>query len=459
MHSTMRRAAFAAALPAVIWCARAAAQEHQGHAADTTQSTAMPGHMFTLDLGAGWRLLGMAQAFPAVTTGFGSGANDNVTQTELYATQPAVMFNVESPRSRVVLRTTLNFEGVTQGDGELTFGGWGEGFIDRRHPHTLLHEAMVSVNMWDVAGGSLSLSAGRGFAPFGTDDPMSRPVMKYPTNHHLSQILERYTVTVAYRNDGWSLEAGMFDGTEPTGPYDFGNFSSFNSWSGRLTRRFGGSGPMAPWEVSASYGSVVEVHDDEDRESRLANAYIRHARQYGFGTLYSLIEASVSDPAGSDDDGYYAVLGEVQVTRGRHRPYARLEIATRPEYERAGAAGTDGFFRYDHDAHATGATRWVITSVGYGYEWTRLPYSARPFIELQHNNAANARGAVAATDLFGTTSFFTLSAGVRLFIGDGPMRMGSYGILDAMTDHGRMMDGAMTNGGMMHHGMEDDSHD
>jgi hypothetical protein len=218
--------------------------------------------MTELSLGRGWRALGMAQVFPIVTTGFGADAVDRVTDTELYATQPAVMFNIESPGSRFVLRTTLNFEGVTQPDGELTFGGWGEGFIDRRHPHTLLHEAMLSVNFDDVGGGALSVSAGKGFAPYGTDDPMSRPVVKYPTNHHLSQVLERYLVSVAWLRSGLSVEAGIFDGTEPTGAYDFDNFRHFpNSWSARLTGRFGGV--QAPWELSVSYAHVVEVHHDE----------------------------------------------------------------------------------------------------------------------------------------------------------------------------------------------------
>jgi hypothetical protein len=452
MHLPFMRAALAAALTVIGAFTSVGAQEHPGHAApaDTVQAPAMAGHMFRAGLGAGWYLLGMAQVIPALTTGFGSAASDDVTQTELYATQPALMFNIESPHSRVVLRTTLNLEGVTQSDGELTFGAWGEGFIDRRHPHTLLHEAMLSVNVWQAAGGALSVSAGRGFAPFGTDDPMSRPVMKYPTNHHLSQILERYTVNVAYRNAGWSIEAGAFDGTEPTGPYDLGNFSTINSWSGRLTRRFGGSTTPAPWEVSASYARVAEVHDDGERSTHLANAHVRHERQYGFGTVYSLVEASFSEPIDSDEEGYYAVLGEVRLSRGRHRPYARLEVATRPEYEREGPTGSDGFFRYDHDAHPHAATRWVITSIGYGYEATRLPYSVRPFVELQHNNAANASGAVAASELFGTTSFFSLTAGARLFIGGGPMRMGSYGVLDAMTEHGRMMGGAMAEGMMDH---------
>ncbi|MBR9989277.1 MAG: hypothetical protein KFH98_05935 [Gemmatimonadetes bacterium] len=458
MHAFMKRVAIAAALPVIVATARADAQEHTGHAArpDTSHSS-VTDHMFTRDLGAGWRILGMAQVFPAVSSGFGSGASDDVTQTEAYATQPAAMFNIESPGSRVVLRTTLNFEGVTQPDGELTFGGWGEGFIDRRHPHTLLHEAMLSVNLPDVAGGSMSVSAGRGFAPYGTDDPMSRPVVKYPTNHHLSQILERYTVNAVYLNRGWSVEAGAFDGAEPEGPYDFGNFSGFNSWSGRVTHRFGGTGVAAPWEVSASFAHVVETHDGEESASRLANAFVRHERSYSFGKLYSLIEASLSDPREAGDEGYFSVLGEVQLTRGRHQPYARVEVATRPEYERDGAPGTDGFFRYDHDAHAHAATRWVITSAGYGYEATRLPYSARPFIELQHNNAANARGDVSATELFGTTSFFSVTAGLRLFIGGGPMRMGSYGVLDAMTTHGAMMHDGMSHDGTMD-GMDHTNH-
>jgi hypothetical protein len=36
--------------------------------------------------------------------------------------------------------------------------------------------------------------------------------------------------------------------------------------------------------------------------------------------------------------------------------------------------------------------------------------------------------------LFGTTRFFSLTAGARLYFGGGPMRMGSYGVLDAMSE-------------------------
>ena len=393
----------------------------------------MSHRMWMQPLGGGWTLMGMAQAFPIVSTSFDADEGSPLDKTEVYLTQPAVMFNVESPGSRVALRTTLNFEGITQQDGELTFGGWGEGFLDKRHPHTLLHELMLSVNFWDVAGGALSISAGKGFAPYGTDDPMARPAVKYPTNHHLSQILERWTVNGVWIHSGWSLEAGVFGGSEPEGPYDLSNIESFgDSWSARVARRFGGGfGPMAATELSASFGRVREVHHDEAVVTKLYNAALRHERMYSFGTLYGLVEGSMNEPG--EDEGYFSVLGETKLSVGPHRPYYRIEYATRPEYPREGAPGSQEFFRYDHDSHAIGATRWLINAVGYGYELTGYPVSARPFVEVQHNRVSAERGGIDPQDLFGARSFWGLSAGFRVFLGGYPMRMGSYGVLDAMT--------------------------
>jgi hypothetical protein len=411
---------------------RAAALPAQAHDPHVVASPV--GHeMYMRTLPNGLHIMGMLQLIPALTAGLSADANDAISGSELYLTQPALMFNLESPGSRVVLRTTLNFEGVTQEDGELTPGAWGEGFIDRRHPHTLLHEAMLSFNFWDVAGGALSLSAGKGFAPFGTDDPMARPVVKYPTNHHLSQILERWTVNASYLRSGWSIEAGTFGGTEPDGPYDFSNIESFpNSWSARVARRFEGSGTLAAWELSASWGHVVEEHDDAERGTRLLNAAVRHEHEHGWGGMYFLVEASHADP--DFDANWWSLLGEGQLEIRGHHPYGRLELATRPEYQRGGAPGTDDAFRYDHDAEPTGATRWFIATGGYEYQASTYPLGALPFIELQFANAANHRGDVSARELFGTTRLWTLTAGARLYFGGGPMRMGSYGVLDAMTD-------------------------
>lgn len=406
---------------------------HAAHAAGAAPSQQGGHDMWMRPLGGGWMAMGMAQAYPIRTTSLGAEEGSSLDVSELYLTQPAIMFNLESPGSRFTIRTTLNFEGITLEGGEVTFGGWGEGFIDRRHPHTLLHELMLSANLWNVAGGDLSISAGKGFAPYGTDDPMSRPAVKYPTNHHLSQILERWTVNGIYLNAGWSLEAGLFGGGEPEGPYDFSNIESFgDSWSARVARRFGdGYGPTAETELSASFGRVREVHHEEAVVTKLYNAAVRHERAYGFGTLYGLVEVSKSEP--QEDEGYFSILGETQLTRGAHRPYYRIEYATRPEYEREGAPGTEGFFRYDHDSHAIGATRWLINTIGYGYDLTGYPVSARPFVEFQHNVVRPERGDIQPEALFGKRSFWGVSAGFRIFLGGNPMRMGSYGILDAMT--------------------------
>jgi len=388
--------------------------------------------MLMAPLGGGWRLLGMAQAFSMVTAVAPRDPDSPIHDTESYVTQPAAMVNLEGPGSRAVVRATLNLEALTQPQGEYTFGGWGEGYIDRRHPHTVLHEAMLSLNLWKAAGGAASLSAGKGFAPYGTDDPMSRPVAKYPTNHHLSQLLERWTLNGAWLRGGWSVEAAVFGGDEPDGPWDLGNVSSFgNSFSARVIRRFGGTGTTAPWELGASAASVAESHHGETERTRLYNASVRHSQPHRFGGIYALAEASMSDP--EEGDGVWSLLAETQVRIARHRPYARVEYATRPEYARQGALRTPGIYRYDHDAEPIGATRWLIGSLGYEFDLSGGGVATRPFVEVQRNHVSPERGEVEPRLLFGSDGFWTVSAGFRLFFGGGPMRMGSYGVLDDMT--------------------------
>jgi hypothetical protein len=427
---------------ALIGCAALSALSDAA-SAQTQTDMEMP----TLALGGGWTLTGMAQAFPVVTFG-APGADDAnpLRRTLFYVTQPAVMANLESAGQQIVLRTTLNFEGLTQEDGELTFGGWGEGFIDSRHPHTLLHELMLSVNLWEVGGGAVSLSAGKGFAPYGTSDPMARPGLKYPTNHHLSQILERWTVNATWLLDRWSVEAGLFGGQEPHGPYDFSNIESFgDSWSVRVARRFGaGSGPAAEWEASASFASVTEYAHTVAETTRLMNGALRHSAPIGSGHVYGLVEGSVSFL--EDHEEFFSFLGEARYQRSGHQPYARVEYARRPEYAREGPAGQDAFFHYEHEEDPVGATRWLITTAAYAYDLTGTPWGLRPFVEVQHHQVAGDGGGIAAADLYGDTSFWAVTMGARVFLGGGPMRMGSYGVLDAMTAMSREM-GAM---GMEH---------
>lgn len=409
--------------------------DHRPHEAEEDRPTH---EMWMAPLPGGGHLMGMAHVFPSVTFAAPFSSDSPLSRNQLVFPHAAVMANLESSRSRWVLRIMPNFEGLTLPDGEVTLGGWGEGFIDARHPHTLLHEAMLSFNWWEAPGGALSLSAGRGFAPYGTGDPMYRPALKYPTNHHLSQILERWTVNVSYLSDaGLGVEFGIFDGDEPEDWLDLGNYGNFgNSWSGRISWRFGEiEGITSPWEISGSYGRVRETHGGHEDLTVLYNVALRHQASHPVGSLYGLVEASMSEP--EDGEGYFSVLGEMQGRlgpRGRHAPFVRLEYATRPEYPREASSG-DGFFRYDHDDHALGATRWLVSSAGYSQEWTTLPFSARPFVEVNHHRIRPERGpvAVAPETLFAGNSFWSVSAGFRVFLGGGPMRMGTYGALDPMT--------------------------
>lgn len=422
------------------------AQDHDHHEESEDEKEAVPEHvsvpqylntgeheMWMVPLGDDWHLMAMGQIYPVVT--FGTPFNDDsaLQRTRVYPSQSNVMANLESPGSRVVLRTTINLEGLTIPDGETTYGGWGEGFIDSRHPHTLLHEAMLSVNVWDAGPGSFSLSAGKGFATYGVDDPMGRPVHKFPTNHHLSQILERFLISGTYLVDGWNLEASVFGGDEPEGPYDLSNITPFgNSWAVRVGRRFGeGFGTLASWEATASYAQVRETHGAATELTELFNVGLRHAARYDVGDVYALAEGSISAP--DHEDGYFALLGETLVQRGRHQPYYRIEYASRPEYTREGASGTPEFFYYEHDDHPIGSTRWLINSVGYAYTLGRFPAVFRPFVEVQHHAVMEGRGGIEPETLFGTGTFWSLSAGFRLFFGGDQMRMGTYGILDPMT--------------------------
>ena len=379
----------------------------------------MTSNMLMVHVGSA-TLMSMAQAFPIYS------------EKHFYVTQPAIMSNFSSKNYRTVFRSTLNFEPYTQRHGEISYGAWGESYIDKRHPHTLLHELMLSYNLGDANKG-FSLSAGKGFAPYGTDDPMSRPVVKYPTNHHLSQILERWVVEGIYAYKQWGVEAGLFDGTEPSGPFDLENFHHFgNSWSVRVTHRVGE--PMMrtwPWELSASYGSVKEVHETDTRSRTLQNVAVRHEHDHGNVHMFALAEASRSHSL--EEGTLFSILGEGSLGFARSTPYGRVEYARRPEWPRQGVRGEDDFFRYNHDDWPTGATRWLILTAGYGYSLGTDRISPRPFVEVQHNSIGTDVGGIDPRTLYGKRSFWSISLGMRIFIGGESMRMGTYGVFDPMT--------------------------
>ncbi|HET7042080.1 MAG TPA: hypothetical protein VFI13_08665, partial [Gemmatimonadales bacterium] len=82
-----------------------------------------------------------AQAIPLLTRV--SHAPGDRTLSEFALVQPAVMLEWRSPNTqhatpntRFSFHLTLDGEGLTIPDGELAPGDYGEGFYDRRHPHT-----------------------------------------------------------------------------------------------------------------------------------------------------------------------------------------------------------------------------------------------------------------------------------------------------------------------------------
>ncbi len=461
----------AALLVALPTAGSGQAMDHDGGHHDARDGASSHDHdMLDLTFAGGWSLRGMGQLFPIATL---TRANDRspLEEEQFRVSQPVGMFNITSPGGRLSLRVTPNLEGVTMESGESTLGAWGEGFIDRRHPHTFLHEAMLSLYFGE-GDRAFSISGGKGFAPFGTEDPMSRPVLKYPTNHHLSQILERFTLNGIALLGPWSFEAGIFGGSEPEDAWDLSNYDSFgDSWSARVTRRFGEETRPGAWatELSASFGMVNHAHGDDhgddhlhggvlrgsdrigraglriaaaDHEhadgdepgTRLANVAARWDRTTEAGRFYALIEASASWEE-ERGDGYTSILAELLWNRGRHSPYARLEFATRPEYTRQGGIGED-FFRYDHDADPIGATRWTLATLGYGWTARAGGISVRPFVELQWAAVEPFRGGIEPAGLFSDDRLTALSIGTRIYLGGDPMRMGNYGVLDPMTRMG-----------------------
>ena len=76
------------------------------------------------------------------------------TLAELRVVQPMVSGQVGTDDGRWSLLATVNFEGATLEDGELAPGDWGEGYMDRRHPHTWVHELMGIVSVPEAVAGT-----------------------------------------------------------------------------------------------------------------------------------------------------------------------------------------------------------------------------------------------------------------------------------------------------------------
>ncbi|MBP9202240.1 MAG: hypothetical protein KBF47_19625 [Gemmatimonadales bacterium] len=357
--------------------------------------------------------------------------------TEGRLVQPLLMAHATLLGGRLRALGTLDLEGWTMPGGELTPGGWGEGFNDRRHPHTYAHELMVSAV--DILGrrdgaARLSVSVGKGFAPFGSDDPMSRPTLRYPVNHHLAQVLERAVAIAGVRAGPVLLEGALFNGDEPERPGQWPKWDRFgDSWSARLTLL------ATPWlELSASR---AKVHSPEHRPGAGTDAWKWHAaarvsREAGGGRLYALAEWARTEEA----DGFFVfrtVLAEAEWRRGPHRPYYRFERSDRPEDLRE----LDLFrsVRPHLENAILGTTRFTLHTLGYGFERRAGlgQLALQPFVEATFGRAQPTMGGVLTPEiLYGTSRVRAVTAGLRLSWGLEGHRMGRYGgLLEPSTSH------------------------
>jgi len=350
----------------------------------------------------------------------------NRTLGELRIVQPVVMLHAGALGDHLRLLAAVNLEKWTIPNGELAPGSWGESFVDRRHPHTVVHELMLSAP--DLLGRldgaiELFLAAGKGFVPFGTDDPMSRPVVRFPVNHHLSQVLERAVAIAGVRAGPVTLEGAFFNGDEPISPGSWPAWDRFgDSWAARLTLS-----PLREGGLEVQ-GSYAWIKSPENRPGAgLDDAKTSVSGRWKRGPTYAMIEwarTSVSH----DVFIYRSVLAEAAWSHGRHRPYVRFERTERPEEERV----FGNRFRTRRplfENSILGVTRWTIVTVGDAVDLTpRGPVRVSPYAEASFVGIVKVGGGVFdPAPWYGRERGFAMSIGVRLGGGMAMPRMGRYG--------------------------------
>lgn len=344
--------------------------------------------------------------------------------TEVYLTQPALMAHARA--GQFSFSGMLNLEGLTLQRGELNAGVWGEGYVDRRHPHTYLHEAIFTFET-QMIGSRFSLSTGKGFAPFGSDDPMIRPFVKYPSNHHLAQVLERLVVIGAVNVGAVIVEGGLFNGNEPSHPKDVGDFNALgDSWSTRLSLL-----PASGIEISGSYAEVnsPETPGGGGLDHEMWHASARASRRFRSIVGYFLIEHGEvrEGQNGVNFFTYRTFLAEAAATHGAWRLAGRFERSLRPEEERT----TNPFraVRPHHDNSILGRTRWVSSTVQISRSMTFDKLELLPFVEVAHSNADALEQfpVVEPESHFGSANMWSFSFGIRSTIGTWHNRMGRYG--------------------------------
>ena len=348
-------------------------------------------------------------------------------RTEALVTQPMAMWRGAHRGRAVQYALMLNAERWTMPDGEPVAGIWGEGFIDRRHPHTVLHEVMITGER-RVGVARLSLSGGKGVVPFGTDDPMVRPFTKYPANHHFSQILERIQLVAALRlTPRIGVELATFNGDEPAGTIASPRWARLgDSRSVRVTLW-----PRAAIEAQASHSFVrsPEFASGEGLDQQKTSASARWTPASG-ALRYLLLEwartAETYRTRAIVD--YGTVLAEAVARHHSWSAAIRLEQTSRPEEERLLEPFRTA--RPPSELTIRGVTRWRLMS---GQLATTLPFvagaHATVFAEATHARSSPVLRPVLLdpVNISGSAMAWHVTFGARLGLGRMPTRVGRYG--------------------------------
>jgi len=370
--------------------------------------------------GNAWGAMGIGVSTHAAPGALGRRA------TEGYVTQPMLLGSVQLAGGRLQALATLNLEGRTLRRGELNTGSYGEGYVDRRHPHTYLHEAMLGAVVARTAG-ALSLFAGKGVVPFGTDDPMVRPFVKYPVNHHLAQVMERVQLVGAVRWRALTLEGARFNGDEPEGPSDWPNAGrALDSWAARVS-----VAPREGMEFSASSARVQspEYATGEGLDQAKASVAARWARPGG-RLPYALVEWARTHESSRGLPGftYRSWLAEGALSSGARQLALRLERTERPEEDRL--SNPYRSVRPLLDFHVLGRTRWDIATLhaaGAPMSWHGVRLV--PFAEAAwlRPTALARPAAIEPRTFYDTSRLWLASAGMRVHVGTMRPRWGRYG--------------------------------
>ena len=375
-------------------------------------------------------------AMVTVLTTTVSPALDGRARTEVLATQPMVVLRGARWNGALQYAGMANFERWTMPDGEPVAGIWGEGFVDRRHPHTVLHEAMATGTA-TLPHVRASLSLGRGVVPFGTDDPMLRPFTKYPANHHLAQSMERIVAVIAARPAPWlAVEVATFNGDEPLSPTAAPQWGRVgDSRAARATLW-----PLPTLEVQASVAAVrsPEFVRAEGLDHQKQSASARWTPK-GKLLTYALAEWAQTGEAigGRQVLTYGTALLETLARSNTWTLALRAEQTSRPEDERL----LDPFRTSRPPNHLTiqGVTRWRIATVQVARV---LPATFRTHASLFVEGARAALSPLLRPVLLdprnisGANVAWHVTLGLRAGLGSMSARAGRYGVAagDAATN-------------------------